>query len=431
MIMIMASLLSLVIIAGRAFFYFHNQLTNVLLLDVASLLAFVVLILFKREYIYAGMVTFLPSVSLYLYLQGRPVSDLLLVSFLRSVCVLFHGIRGFYGIRGSAIRYFLALYLLLLSAYLLSNCFNLLLDWRLAAVFLRFLNYLVLTLYACFLFLMVYREEDAGILSNAFLIGAVAYMVAATMGYFYLEKLDLPGYISDITKELFRYPGFSNSNYIGNVIVAMIAIAYSLRKDRVYVCGALVLLTAMLSQSRSVLLGSLIFLAYCASKEFKKLNRRALALFCLGSPLLFLLAYLYVPSDTKIHGIALQYFDRITLATANETIADRVNVVRLAIDRSTDGVKNLLLGVGHIEDGWNPHNSVLQALLLFGIIPALAFLAYCVFVGWRFPIAIFALIASLGEILFFTSTYDFLFFILLIVNANRFVHRRPQMEAPS
>lgn len=427
--MLIGALLSFLVIVGRAFFYFHDQINSVIFLDLASLLVFTALIIVRRGYIYPAIVAFLPSVSLYMRVQGKPISDLTFVLILLTVCLLFHGIHSF-NLREGGLHYFIAIYILMLSVYLFSNSANLLLDWQIQPVFARFLNYLVMVPCACFLFAMVYRKEDAGLISDSFLAGAAAYILGATMGYFYLEKLDLPDYISDITKELFRYPGFSNSNYTGNLILAMIAIAYSLRKSRFTTCILLVPITAFLSQSRSVFLGGLVFLSYGIYDEGKRAGRRALLKPLLISVVILTAAYISLPPDSKLHSVASEYVDRVFGGAATYTINERADLVQAAMERSTDRLKNLLLGAGQIEDGWNPHNSVMQSLLLFGIGPTLVFLAYCIYIGRRVPIALFAIVASLGEILFFTSSYDFLFFILIAVNAIGITRKHKAGNSP-
>jgi hypothetical protein len=363
---------------------------------------------------------------MYLFLQGKPISDLSFVSLLLTFCVLFHGIYIYGGGRERIICYFIALYVLLLCVYLISNSLNLIIDWQLKPVFARFVNYLLLTPYACLLFMLIYRESDSDYAANAFLAGAFGYIIAATMGYYYFNGLDAREYINDMTKELFRYPGFSNSNYIGNAVLVMIAIAYSLRKDRIFVYTILIALTAILSQSRSVLASGMIFLLYCAAKSIKGVRRFRLVRYCIASIILMAAMYAFMHFENRSEKIALQYLERVILHSATGNIMERIDRVHDSVHRAMERPRDVLLGVGYIEDNWNPHNVIGEALLLFGIYPMLAFVWYCGYVCWRLPIILFALIGSLVEILFFTSMYDFLFCVLLIVNVRELTRKSIQ-----
>jgi len=412
--------LSLLIIIGRAYFCFQDQSSFAILLDAITMPLFTFLVIVNRKNIYAGIATFLPSVSLYLLIQDKPISDLVFVAFLLTTHIFFHRNTSIHIKNKGPIIYFIKMYLLLLFAYVISNCLNIYFDMQLHSSFLKFLNYLVLTLYASFAFLMVYRKEDDIVLSNAFTVAALAYMAASTLGYFYISNIDTSEYISDISKELFRYPGFSNSNYIGSAIILLTAIAYTLNKNRMYIYLPIVTMTAVLSQSRSIFFSSLIFLTICAVNSFKRHNisfkifAKYLAIIITSAIFILLIAR----TEHKLKDVPALFIDRVSMLLATENISDRFNIMQLAINESSNGLKNLIFGVGYIQDGFNPHNSIVQALLLFGIMPMLIVLLYFIYVSWKIPIMLFAVFASLAEILFFTFSYDFLFFVLLVVNVH-------------
>jgi hypothetical protein len=149
----------------------------------------------------------------------------------------------------------------------------------------------------------------------------------------------------------------------------------------------------------------------------------------MASLMLLAAVYIYTLSGNKAKEIALQSFERVSLNTATGNITERFDLVREAIHRAMESPKSVLLGVGYIEDRWNPHNVIAESLLLFGLLPTLSFVSYCGYVCWRLPIVLFALVGSLVEILFFTSTYDFLFFILLIVNVHALTRKSVQHMA--
>lgn len=413
------SALSFLIIVFRAVLYFQDQILGMIALDVLSLILFACLISIKKELIYLGIMTFLPSVSLYLFLQNKPISDLMFVSFLLTTCIIIHGKISLVSKKDGPIYYFFMLYLFLFIAFLFSNYLNLFIDLQLQSVFIKYFNYLLLTIYACFAFLMVYRKEDNDSIANAVMVAAFAYLTASTLGYFYIEKLDMTEFSLDITKELFRYPGFSNSNYIGNVLVLMAAVAYSIKKHRLALYTFFVLFVALLSQSRSVLLSGIVFILYCALHRFINNQVKVRLTMKHTAATLFIIASLVIVTQTnaKLRNISANYFSRVTLQTATENITERFDLVQSALQQTTSGFKNALFGVGYIRDGENPHNSFIQALLLFGLLPSLTFTSYLLNLSWRFPILLFAVIASFVEILFFTSSYDFLFFILLVTVA--------------
>lgn len=416
------SIFACFIIIGRAYLHFQGLVAYAIALDLSSLVVFLFLIAAKKERIYLGIVAYLPSVSLYLFIQQNAISDLSLVSLLLTACVLFHVKKNVIVHKEGPVIVFLIMYALLLFAYLFSNYINVYLELKLQPVFLRFLNYLLLTLYASFTFWLVYRKEDNDKIADAFLVAAWAYLISSVMGYFYLENLDMAEYAGDITKELFRYPGFSNSNYIGNVILLMAAIAYSIKRKHFFAYAAIIVLTALLAQSRSVLISGMVFLFYCAAQallnnriDFRVIVKNSLIALCLLGAL-----FLLILQDDKVQNIATQYMERVLLQSATDNIAERVSAIRTSIHDVTGSPKNLLFGLGYVQDGVaNPHNSIVQSLLLFGLVQTAVLAAYFLYLIWKVPIVLFAIAASLAEILFFTFSYDFLFFILVAVNVYK------------
>jgi len=418
-----ANILSSFTIIGRAYLFFNDQTSYIIALDMLSLLLFAFLIIYKKEYLYSGVLAFLPSVSIYLLIVNKPISDLGLVSFLMTFSIIVHK-RSIKSLPNKEpLTLFVVLYLSLAVILLLTNLYNLFVPSKTDYTFFKYLDFLFLTAYASFAFLMIYEEKDAVPLADALLVAVISYLAASLMGYFYFdyENIDIIEYEVggfEFLKNLIRYPGMSNSNYIGHIILLMILITYSIRPRRMYLYTPLVLFASIVTQSRTVFYSVFIFLSYCLFQEMidrpgrLKAAMKYISMIGIIIASLFLVIYL----NDDLQNIASQFIDRVTMESASENVTARLDIVRSTVETISDNYKNIFVGVGYIPDDGNPHNSILQAVLLFGFVPSVFIIFYYVYLIKRIPIVMIVIIASFAEILFFTSSYDFLFLILIAVN---------------
>ena len=426
-----ANILSSFIIFSRAYLFFNDQTAYVITIDMLSLVFFSFLIMHKKEYIYSGVMAFLPSVSIYLLLLNKPISDLVLVSFLITFSIIVHHRRVRSLPNKEPAICFVVIYLALAIILLSTNLYNLFASSRTDNTFLKYFDFLFLTSYASFALLMIYDEKDAIALADALLVAAISYLAASLMGYFYFDyqNIDIIEYEAagfGFLKNLIRYPGLSNSNYIGHTILLMIVTAYSIKPRRLYLYTPLVLFASIVTQSRTVFYTGVLFLLYCVFQEMKhhaaklKVFENILGMLTLVIGSLFLLIYL----SEDLQNIALQFKDRVIMESGLENVTARLDIVISAAETLSGNYKELFFGMGYISDDRNPHNFIFQAILLFGLIPSVLILFYYAYLVKRMPIVIIIMIASFGEILFFTSSYDFLFFILILVNMNNPTRQR-------
>jgi hypothetical protein len=418
-----ANILSSFTIITRAYLFFNDQTAYVIALDMLSLLLFSFLIIYKKEYLYSGVLAFLPSVSIYLMIVNKPISDLSFVCFLMTFSIIIHK-RSIKSLPNKEpLTLFVVLYLSLAVLLLFTNLYNLVVPSETDDTFLKYLDFLFLTAYASFAFLMIYEEKEAVALADALLIAVISYIAASLMGYLFFDyqNIDIIEYEAggfDFLKNLMRYPGLSNSNYIGHIILLMIVIAYSITPRRLYLYTLLVLFASIVTQSRTVFYTGVIFLLYCAFQEMKhrasklKVIRNMLGMLVIVMGSLFLLIYL----NEDLQNIVSQFKDRVTMESGLENVAARLDIVRSTVETISGNYKKLFFGIGYIPDDANPHNFILQSILLFGLVPSVFIIFYYAYLVKRMPIVIVIMIASFGEILFYTSSYDFLFFILILVN---------------
>jgi len=411
-------LLTTIFILGRAYFYFIGNYAFMNLLEFIFIIIFTILILIKREHIYFAIFSFLPSTVIYFILLGKPISDLLIVSYFLTIYVLFYKKYQISYRLKSPIKYIYYVYIILFLILLINISLALLsgtYDVYKGIHILKYVNYILLPLYSGYLFFLVYNKRDNHVFFKSLLVIIILYLVSSSIGYGFPGNLDIykEGFL---WKSFFRYPGLSSSNYIGNIILLLIVIAYSVKYKFTPLYIILILVTSFLSQSRSVFLIGLLLVLYFIRPKFENAKEYIRLIFV--STISVILLIITLLSLVKFNNISAdlysQFINRILLKTGIENIYERLLLCEEAINIIYSNPVNLLIGYGYFERGTNPHNLFLEALLLFGFLGAIILFILFFYLLLKFPIILFVLIASQFEILFFTGTYDFLFFILII-----------------
>ncbi|MEM6818426.1 MAG: hypothetical protein AAF578_06515 [Pseudomonadota bacterium] len=414
-------------IVSRGYLFLSGANVAGAILDAALLPVYIGIALHNRKYVFHGLIAYLAASSVfYLPLRVIPFDLSYLIILLATVTVM-RGQRG-----GSVSSVFRSSLISLggLLAYLAIQVFlrNLTEPQDLQGQ-IKVIYYLLNALVASYLFSILFSSSYARTARQAVMVGVVAYLIAASIGYLFpLESYTWQLETDYRFKSLFRYPGLSSSNYVANIILVLLALHKLLQKEStprssVALYLIIITVTAVLSQSRGFAISALAMLItwavqaalHARPKDKEKANR-----YGTGLPALLLLTTVAALSfSSPGRTLIAQTADRFTFNDISiSNVDDRFNEWTETYGFLQKHAGSAVLGNLSNTEDIRPHNVTLGAVFLFGVPIGLAVSISLWLAAIRYPDLLFVLLAAQVEILFFTGTFDFLFLVFLCLVAD-------------
>lgn len=423
------ALLAAALIIARGLLHFKGQTVLLAVLDLGALALFATLSMLARKWVYLGVIVLLPASSLTYLPAGLVPHDLSSVILLLSLVTLVKPLAGRNYDRSlyAAIALYGALCIYLLG-FLSFEPFSDLTEMKAQFKAVYFLATAAAT---GFLFAKIYSPADSRSLQYALRVGIYAYLVTAALGYLFpLVSFTWEASSGFYFKSLFRYPGMSSSNYVANVLLLMLAAHWQLglrvrQGTNVFWYFAIILICAVLSQSRGFVVGALVMLIMWWTQsivneggERKVVRASPLKAVASGGFMILFAIVIMTKFSGFFSDLASQLFDRFgTVAMTN--IDSRFDEWQQTARYFEVTGKSLLTGYHMFPDTIRPHNLVLSAILLFGVPVAIIISVASLLLAMRFFPLLFVFVAAQTEILFGTGLYDALFLIFLCTLASR------------